>query len=106
MNKRDVSAEFIKAMEEGLQHGRAQNRTGWDTGWLGEDYIPLIVMLRKKLAEEIKELDELIESSLEAEDNSALTVSSEFDAMAIKEGSDVANIAMMITDILRERGLE
>ncbi|KKN05441.1 hypothetical protein LCGC14_1087360 [marine sediment metagenome] len=79
MKQRPVSPLFIRAMEEGLAHGRKQDYEGWDNRWKDfDDLKELQRFLFKRLDEEILELDE---------DQSLL------------EAADVANIAMMIADV-------
>ncbi len=90
--RRLVSRDFIAAMEEKLEHGRSQGRTGWDSHWkkwLGKavEYDFVLSGLLNKLEEEVGEL--LVE-----------VANGTFDKKKIRlEAADVANVAMMIADV-------
>ncbi len=88
---RSVSADFVLAMEEKLQHGRNMGRTGWDSHWkkISVDSFGLTDLI-DKLDEEVDELR-------------AAVVHTEADFTATGEirleAADVGNIAMMIADM-------
>ena len=93
---RSVSADFILAMEEKLQHGREQGRTGWDSKWknISVDSFTLH-NLRNKLEEEFWELEELIFELLDYEEQGRIV-----DLADVRlEAADVANVAMMVADM-------
>ncbi len=84
---RSVSADFVLAMEEKLQHGREQGRTGWDTHWEKtsiDDFGP--DQLVAKLHEEVDEVIVALYHGTDAE--------------LRLECADVANIVMMLVDML------
>lgn len=95
---RSVSADFILAMEEKLQHGREQGRTGWDSKWenISVDSFTLH-NLRNKLEEEFWELEELI---FELLDYDEIGTKADVDLADVRlEAADVANVAMMVADM-------
>lgn len=83
--RRMVSGDFINAMEEKLQWGREQGRTGWDSNWetISVDSFDLGDLF-EKLDEEVAELRESMHAG-----NHLIRL----------EAADVANIAMMIADM-------
>jgi hypothetical protein len=89
---RPVDPRFVEAMEAGLEHGRSQGRVGWDTSWVGEelDYGLLFQSLMDKFDEEYHEfLDTLI-------------MGQEPDVVR-REAADVANVAMMLADLVETK---
>ena len=96
LKARLVSLDFIAAMEEKLQWGREQGRTGWDSNWeiISVDSFTLH-NLRNKLEEEFWELEELIFELLDYEEQGRVV-----DLEDVRlEAADVANVAMMIADM-------
>lgn len=94
MSDRPVSSAFIKAMEEGLEHGRKMGQTGWDTAWkrwLGSpSTLQQVRMgLLDKLDEEVEELLDALRQKKEPEE-------------VLREAADVANLAMMLADLRYE----
>ena len=90
---RSVSADFVLAMEEKLEWGRSQGRTGWDSHWENISIDGFNIQgLLNKLEEEIFELgDETHKLGCDA---------CEIDLKALRlEAADVANVAMMIADM-------
>jgi len=102
---RSVSADFVLAMEEKLEHGREKGYTGWDSSWKNisgdrglisaKDFS--IHTLRNKLEEEFWELEELIFQLLDYEDRGTKADVNLADVR--HEAADVANVAMMIADM-------
>jgi hypothetical protein len=94
--KRAVSADFILAMEEKLQHGREKGRTGWDSKWKNVSVDSFTLHhLRNKLEEEFWELEELIFELLDYEEQGRVV-----DLTEVRhEAADVANVAMMVADM-------
>jgi NTP pyrophosphatase (non-canonical NTP hydrolase) len=90
MNRRSVSADFVLAMEQKLEWGRSQGRTGWDSHWKNVSVDSFgIPALFEKLQEELDELH------FEAMDGRG-----EYDLEKLRlEAADVANVAMMIADM-------
>ncbi len=97
---RSVSADFILAMEEKLEHGRKMGRTGWDSKWenISVDSFTLH-NLRNKLEEEFWELEELIFEILDYHDEATEESIKEATEELRHEAADVANVAMMIADM-------
>jgi NTP pyrophosphatase (non-canonical NTP hydrolase) len=96
--KRLVSKDFIAAMEEKLEWGRNQGRTGWDSKWkkISVDSFT-IHNLRNKLEEEVWELEDLIFALLDYEETGS---AADVDLADVRlEAADVANVAMMIADM-------
>jgi len=88
---RSVSADFVLAMEEKLQHGREMGRTGWDSHWeiVSVDAF-ILPNLLDKLDEEVAELVEVV--------NELRLTGGKQNEVRL-EAADVANIAMMIADM-------
>lgn len=80
---RPVVDEFIEAMEAGLEHGRKEGRTGWDSKWQDSTFLDVESGLLDKFDEEVKEL--VIAVELGSDD-------------ILREAADVANVAMMLAD--------
>jgi NTP pyrophosphatase (non-canonical NTP hydrolase) len=95
--RRLVSPDFISAMEEKLQWGREQGRTGWDTNWADvsiDDFN--VTSLMYKLGEEVGELAQEVAEYLK----NPTEVSYENIERLRLEAADVANVAMMIADMV------
>lgn len=81
MSERGVSKLFVMAMEDGLHRGRLHGRKGWDERWSNyPNSSDALADMLVRLDEEVIELS---------------------DDPSLKEAADVANIAMMIADIVR-----
>ena len=92
MMRRPVSNDFIAAMEEKLEWGRSQGRTGWDSKWkkISVDSFSMMDLL-EKLNEEVAEFRNEVFYG---------RGNDELDFSAIRhEAADVANVAMMIADM-------
>ncbi len=92
---RSVSADFVLAMEEKLEHGRNMGRTGWDSHWeeISVDSFDIFGLLHK-LEEEVQELWAEVNALADPHPDAVN------DSSAMRhEAADVANVAMMIADM-------
>lgn len=95
---RPVSKDFIAAMEEKLEHGRKMGKVGWDSHWKDPNLKANFTVhtLRNILEEEFWELEDLVFVYLDYADSGTTA-----DLAEIRhEAADVANVAMMIADMV------
>ncbi len=100
--KRQLSDDFLKAMEEKLEHSRNKGRTGWDSKWkkASIDSFGLGDLL-DKLFEEVEELVIEVETITNGEYMLRTHgIAEPADLAAVRlEAADIANVAMMIADM-------
>ena len=85
---RKVPEWFVDAMNRGLDRGREEDRDGWDTYWETCDYVKTLDPLLDKLSVNTQELRGAVAAG-----------SNVF--VVLRKAADVANLAMMIPDIIQ-----